>query len=508
MDTPVQPARLPTNSLRDRLAMASLFAVALLARLPLMRTTMYGDEGHMFLAARDLGRDPDNIFWLTQPPEPFSPFFWYRPLTHLPLWPGAQFGFEEWRLNHLLITSLTPLIAYGILQTLQVRRWIAYPTALVFAVHPLYVTFGTLVFHDGLGTVAFGAALWARVAGRQVLSGFAFLAAVWVEELIIFGVAFLFFLDVVRGTRIGEASLWPLRLTKGQTSYLTALALGPVMLLYSLYLGGRFPGHDGPAGFPLLMDRVFLLLWLMPLLVLGLRWNRSREWALLGLFYPAWYMVYYLAGHAVQVWWMLLPGFLAALGAAVVIDTWCTRAARGSNASRRAAGVAAGLALLLMLQVVAPSDLAWKGRTTMPASGEAGMNLWETYAYQRSRDAELRGLLEHMGPGPYGELFLMDVGWFYLYHPFSSSARLVRFAYSDRVDTFAQDPRAIAYFVEQAEATIVWRTDRPLSLALLEVYEDCQAYENASYVVLRAQPCVGRGDQFDARVGRSWRLNG
>jgi hypothetical protein len=219
-------------------------------------------------------------------------------------------------------------------------------------------------------------------------------------------------------------------------------------------------------------------------------------------------MVYYLAGHAVQVWWMLLPGFLAALGAAVVIDTWCTRAARGSNASRRAAGVAAGLALLLMLQVVAPSDLAWKGRTTMPASGEAGMNLWETYAYQRSRDAELRGLLEHMGPGPYGELFLMDVGWFYLYHPFSSSARLVRFAYSDRVDTFAQDPRAIAYFVEQAEATIVWRTDRPLSLALLEVYEDCQAYENASYVVLRAQPCVGRGDQFDARVGRSWRLNG
>ncbi|HUR62283.1 MAG TPA: hypothetical protein VM286_07985 [Candidatus Thermoplasmatota archaeon] len=477
-----------------------LYVAAVLARLPIWHSALYGDEGHAFLAGRTFGGMISNIHYLDSADgATLGPLFWYRPLTHLPLAIGSHISFEAWRLNHLLLTSLAPSIMFGILRSLKVRRWLAVGAGIPFAFNPIFVTFGVVVFHDALGIVALGLALWAHVRGRFVLAAIGFVAAAWVEEVALFALPFLLFLDLSRSMRAKESSLWPLTLTRKQTAYVVALALSPAMLFLSILMGAPFPGHPDPSLFLTMVDHMLYLSWLLPLILLGLRWPRSREMAGLALVFPVFYVLYYATGHAVQIWWVLLPAFLSVLGAACALDTWIDHTARSSIKPRTARtwaprAVAAVLGALVLVQVVVPSSAAWKGEAVMPLSGDSEWNLAQAIAYQHTRDLALPAAVDHLDASQRQRLTLVDVDWFFVFTPFSQVASSVRYGFTGASTDLAEWSRAM----EWSTAMVVKKGDTPLNHAIQDTYHDCQVYENAEYVIVDTPHCPPRRAQLEA----------
>lgn len=483
----------------DVAVFVGLYVAAVLARLPIWHSAIYGDEGHAFLAGRTFGGQVLNIKYLDMPPgASLAQLFWYRPLTHLPLAIGSSISFYAWRLNHLLITSLAPSIAFGILRSLNVRRWLAAAAGLPFAFNPIFVTFGVIVFHDALGIVALGLALWAHVRGRYGLAAVGFVAAAWVEEVALFALPFLFLFDLWRTLRTKEASLWPLVLTRKQSAYLLAMAFSPAMLLLSLQMGEPLGGHAGPTGFLTMLDHMLYLTWLLPVILLGLRWRKSRELAGLALVFPAFYALYYVSGRAVQVWWVLLPAFLSVLGAACALDAWldhrASRPARNPGTAPFGVphAVAAVLGALVLVQILVPSTVAWKGETVMPLSGTAESNLVQTLHYQNGRGQALPQAIDHLTATQRQQLTLVDVDWFYVYTPFSQVAGFVHYGFTGTSTDVDEWGRALA----ASTALVVQKAETPLNHAIRDTYHDCQAYENPDYVIIDLPRCTPRIDQL------------
>lgn len=478
-----------------------LYVAAVAARLSIWQSPVYGDESYMFMTTRTLGGHFPNIHELAKPDSGshLEGWFWERPMTHWPLWVGSQFGFEGWRLNHLLITSLTPVFACLILRDFGVRRLIAYPAAAIFVSHPFFVSYGTLVFHDGLGVVFVAAAFWNRIRGCHVWAAALFLCAAWVAEVYMFGLLFLLLWDLTRGLRDKTTSLWPLRLTKDQTAYAIAMVLAPVMLLYGLKKGAMFPGHGGPSGFLIMTERLFMIAWFAPVLVVGLLSPRTRLISAFGLFFPVWYIFYYQSDLAVQIWWLLTPSFFATIGVAAVLDDWLSRTRKKDRPWRAAApvAVAVALALLVGVQLYAPSDSELKGRVTNPLTGHREWNLQQAIDYHEVRDQDLVNMLAQLTPKDRAAVFLVDLGWFYQFYPFSEHGETVRYGYSAYHDWFMQEVRPWPIVVENmTQVTIIWKNDSTMGQALRNVYGECQRYENASYVIIDGPNCKGRSDRF------------
>jgi len=147
------------------------------------------------------------------------------------------------------------------------------------------------------------------------------------------------------------------------------------------------------------------------------------------------------------------------------------------------------------VNVAVPSTVAWKARPTMPLSGHSEWNLQETYDYQHSRDSLLPDVIARLNASQLGTVFLVDVGWFFVYTPFSLIADTVRHAYTGFP---IADIGEWADTVDHSDVTIVYKSGTPVNKVVLDVYGDCAIFENAEYVTIDAPNCRGRSAQLKA----------
>lgn len=472
-----------------------VYTGAFLLRLVLWQTAQFGDEAHHYYVTRTFGApvanvdNPDRLDWL----------FWWRPLFSLLLLPGALLGFSAFRLLFILIASLLPLFALLILRDLRVRAWIAYAAAGIVALHPYFLLWGYRVFPDALMSVAFAGALWCHVRGRPLLAGLLALASVWIKEVAIYGVVFLFLAVTWQTLRNREFAVWPLRLTKSQTAFALAGILGPLPSTYAAFvLKGHAPGWS-QGGDPLaLVDRLFLLAWLLPLVLLGMAWKRTRFFALLALVFPAFYAGYRLAfDGGINVWYYLLPSFLALIAAAFALDEWWSRARAPRNRLRPgpARSATVFLALVLTIHIFFPLSFPAKGRITMPFTGLADAPIDQVIYDELHRGHDLPDVVDRLSDAHWKNVLLIDPEWFVVYYPFADEAAKHAGVVGRLFTGFDKDTAFYAVAVEQrATVTIIAKHPFPGNLALRTVYLDCLFHENPTYFVVDGMRCSGRAD--------------
>lgn len=473
----------------------------------------YGDEAAHYYVARHLGNGPEHVrsvnFDFPADKAPFlsnldtRPLFYQRPMFSLLLWPGAVVSFEAYRLLHIALTSLIPVAAILLLRQMETRTLLAAATGLLLAVNPLFVTWGTLVFPDSLMTLALAASVLAARRDRPITSAGLLLAAIWIKEVAIVAALFLLAHALLRGRRLGQTSLWPLRLDRLQTGYLVVVlvALGP--LLYSQFLGGLFPGWGRGGEIKSNIDRFFLQLWLLPVILAGLRWPRTRFLSGLALLYPAFFLAYrILLGRGLAIWHFPPMQFFAAAAATLVLDEWWTRArAKPSRALRFLPQfVALILAGLLAIQISVPETQAPRSRLTMPLSGLSNMSLPEALRYEKSRDHDLHEVLIRLQEQTNSGLFLVDVGWFYILHPISGLSATIYYGYTEVAEAGHQDPAFWSSHLERGETlALLFTLDVALNEAIRTVYADCRIYQNPSFELFNGSNCAGRADQLRAK---------
>lgn len=438
---------------------------------------------------------------------PISLFFWWRPLFRLLFTPAALVSFDAYRVAYILFVSLLAPLAFWLLRAHGARWYLAVGAAVAAALSPALVQWGAITFPDEAMMVAFVAGLWAARRDQHAWSAAAFTAAIWLKEIAVVGVAVLLVHDVILDLRSRASRIWPIQLSGRNTALAFAILLGLAPLFYYMFLGGARPGWT-PGGIGLeFYERVLPVLWLLPLLLLGLAWPRTRPLSLLALAYPAFFLYYaYGLDGGVEAWYLALPNYLGLVAAALVLDEWSHRWT--PNDYRRAwaprlTGVA--VTALILLQIFAPASADLKSSVTAPISGQATWSLSETMGFEQRRNAHLEDLVDHLEPPDLGTVLLVDLGWFFIFYPFADRADQVRFAYTDWWPKSRSDVQRWGTVVEaDANATILglYPPIRPLNEAIRNVYADCTAYTNAEYVVLRGQSCNGRLDQLVSEYER------
>jgi hypothetical protein len=475
-----------------------LYVAALAARLPFLGTRPYGDEAHHYYIARHLGQGPDNIYrmldneWL----------FWWRPLFSLALSPGAQAGFMGFRFGYmLLVAALAPLLWWW-LRGRGVSQRASVVAGLLVAFHPFIVTWGVRAFPDELMAVGFvaGLALWER--GRHAAGAVAFLAAAWVKEVAIVGIAVLFAEELLTGLRRDGREV-TVRLGARHAFLAVVLALAYVPHLYAEHIGGRPPGWSRGGDVAGILDGAFTTVWFVPLVVAALWLRPSRRSALLALTYLAFFAAYtaVLGGRAEQ-WYYVLP---TVLGLAAVVAFVDALARDVRPALRRAARPVAAVALaILAAQVLLPSTVAAKHEVLHPGiEGMVEPNVLEAMRDEHLRDQDLWTAMAQMHGEDWENVFLVDVAWFFAIYPISERATYVATAYTE-----GSSPNLVwAGAIEAvANTTIMHRNLSPLSLAIGDVYADCITDASAQYVLLRGQDCAGRFEElkvaYEAHVQR------
>lgn len=465
---------------------ALLFAAAAALRLWLVGSPLYGDEAAHYHIARHLGAAPANVHHADLLP---SHLFPARPAFFLLLSPGAQFGFTGFRIEAALLSSLLPVLAWALLRQMGARPAVAASAGAVVALHPWMAVWGTRGFPDSLMAVFLLAGLLAHARGRPLAAGLLLALAAWTKETGIVPLAAVGLWSLAAAVRRGEAGLWPLRLDRTCTAYLAAGILAAAPLAASvLLLGARAPGWaTTPMGWADL-DHAFLSAWLLPPLLAGLAWRRTRPWSALGLAFPAFYLAYSLGlGRGLSIWYYVASAALAAVAAFLALD-------EGVRRLRPAAGrwVPAGAAALLLVPLAVPgAAAAWMAA---PAAGTPSTGYADLGPLAGAPDP-VRGAAAFVAGAP--NVFVVDVGWFYVLFPFSGSAGQLGYAYSE----FHSNLTAWADAIEEvADWTVVEKHDIPLNRAIRAVYRDCVRHEDAQYAILAGKECADRGAQLEAAL--------
>jgi len=479
-----------------------VYLVGLSARLPAWHGTLFGDEAWHFYGARHLGRAAANVHpMLRDDVAPLAHLVWWRPLFELSLAPAAWISFDAWRLAHILVTATLPLFAWLILRDLGVRRVYAYAAAAVVAFEGLFVSWSAIVFPDSLLTTAFAAGLWSMVRRRPRATGAFFLAAMWVKESALVGVVAVVGLMFVANVRKGRP-LCPLVLDPMERAGAWPAGLGLLPLLFYLSQGGAPPGwtHGGDTRFA--MDHLTLVLPFAVFIVLGIKWPRTRRFALLALAYPAFYLfIAAVLGRQIETWYLVLPSFLSVVAVALVLDEWHSRARPSQAVGRR---VVVGLVgALLLMQVAVPITAAWKGPPAHPITGLPDPSYLDAVRFVNARDRTVPDAFEAVRQRDHGTVFLVDLGWFFTLYPFAEMASTVRTGYSEWYDGSEASADDWAHLVESfAASTLVHKETRPVNEALRSVYADCIVYENPDYVVIDGRGCTGRATDLHERLSR------
>ncbi|MEK6975988.1 MAG: hypothetical protein AABY18_06570 [Candidatus Thermoplasmatota archaeon] len=475
-------------------APASLYLVAVAARLSLAWTRPFGDEAHHYYIARHFGHGPTNVLgmldneWL----------FWWRPLFSLLLSPGAQFGFTGFRVGYVLLAAVLAPALWSWLRGRGVSPVASATAGGLAALHPFLVVWGVRAFPDGLMVAVFvaGLAVWER--GRVLAGAALLLAATWVKEVALVGVAVILVEELLPDVHRDRWDL-QVRLRPRHVALLAVLALSYVPHLYAESIGGRSPGWSRDGSLAAVVDGAFTTIWFVPLVAVGLLFRQSRRPAILALAYLAFFGGYAVAfGGRAEQWYFVMPTVLGIAAAVAAID-----AARVSArpALRRLARPAAAVAVaILAAQVLLPAATAGKQEALHPTVDVFELSYLETVRAERGRDQDLWTALDQLRGDDLHNVFLVDVAWFFAIWPVSERADLVATAYT--VGS-APDGVWVAAIEEVANTTFLRVEGTPLNLAIRDVYEDCITVASREYVILRGQGCQGRGAQlhaaFDAR---------
>jgi hypothetical protein len=486
----------------------ALYAVALAARLPLLRMPIYGDEAVLYYLSRHPLQDALNIHPLDLPDVyRLGFFFWWRPGFRLLLVPGALVSFQAYRLLHLAITALLPVLTLLLLRALGVRRWIAAAAGLGVAVYPTFVHWGVIVFPDSTMVVAFTAGLLAWTRRRFAWAAAAFTAAIWLKEVAVVGVAFLGVWAAAEALRERRWRWWPPRPDAATAACLSAIVLGILPLLYYMGQGGAQPGWTRGGNGRDLPDYLWPSIWLAGFALAGLCWRRTRLLAALSFVYPAFYLWYaWRLDRGVELWYIVEPVFLGLLASVLVVDELWARSARSARRWPRAMAVGASVLVfgVVALQVLAPAAWTVKGELLAPIGHRTEASLQEVYVRDYGFDP-LADLMAHLSPGDLRTAFLVDFGWFYIAYPFGEKAQTVRFAFTGyEFNTVHEIARWTTLVETGSNVTIVHTpaTINPLNQALRTAYGDCATYTNVHYMVIHAAPCPGRTDRVVAEYER------
>lgn len=452
------------------IALATLYLASLAVRLLALTSPPHGDEALHFIVARDLGRTPANVLAVDiEGVTELAPFLWQRPLFSLVYAPFAQLGFPAYRLGHILVSGLLPVLAAGLLRDRGVDPVLTWGGAGVLVGYPLYVEWGVRVFPDGPMAVLFLAALWMLTRKRHAVAVGLLVASVWVKEVAIVGAVPVIVWMIVEARR--DPSRDPVWSRPAGGAALiggfTAAAMAPLAIA-TLVLPGRFPGWAEPI---LLLDHVdglFLTAAAIPVLLLGLRWRRSRLLAGLALWHGAFYMAYRVVlGRGLSVWYRILPGALSLVGTAIAVDTWWRRPGSDRRLPAVAVGVVAGI---LVIQAVAP----------IPQYGSTAERIGEMHD---GRDVDV--LVARLDATERQDLLLVDVGWYYVYWPFSDIAGRVRHAETANLE----EPGSLDPEVRNASATVVHPEDSPSNREFRDRWRDCVAWRTDDYLVIHGRDC-------------------
>lgn len=484
---------------------AALYAIALALRLTAWRSPIDGDEAWHFYAARHLFSSPDNVIGFPgdRVLDVGSLFLW-RPLFEAGLAPAAFISFDAWRLACIALTALTPCLAAATLLRLKSQPILAYGAGVALLVLPIFFRWGTVVFPDGPLTVAVAAALWARAGGHVRLSAALHLAAMWTKESAAVAVGYFLVVDLVASLRDGSSRVWPPRIARAPFYGMVVGVLGVLPLAAYALQGGRPPGwnhlNDGFAP----LDRLVVFLPLLPVLVAGLAWPRTRVVAGLALAYPAFYLTLTLfADRHIELWYLVLPSYVAVMAVAYVLDEARLAAKRVAwkGARRGVAVVAVGLALLVVAHAVLPQSTPGKGALTHPITGESDRSLVEEIRWTNMRGQNDEDLFAAVTGRHDPVVALVDVDWFYALYPFAETSGVVRQAYTASFEGGAHDAASWAALVEErANLTVVGPVDAgPLNAALRAVYHDCLVFENPSYLAFEGARCPGRAAALEDR---------
>ncbi|MEK6985001.1 MAG: hypothetical protein AABX89_01290 [Candidatus Thermoplasmatota archaeon] len=464
----------------------ALYAVALAIRLWVAGGQPYGDEAAHYYVARHLGAGPTNVF----PPQEMEFLFWQRPFFSLLLWPGAQFGFEAYRLQGHLVSALLPVLVALLVRSGGGRVGWSIATGLVAAAWPPVVLWSVRVFPDPLLAALVLLGLLAWRSGRIGTAAALFLAATWVKEVGYLVPFALFATGLVAALRTREASLWPLRLNRPLTALAASLVLGPLPLLYDLaILGGPAPGWSTSPLNISHLDGLFFSVWLIPLLGLGLRWPTTRNLSAVALLYPGFYILYSMTGRGIEAWYMVLPSLLVLAAASLTLHEASTRVRPALRA------VPAALVAVALLVAFLPSGTALRDLATPASPEQASLS---ELADGLARDTRLTEALDAIPEPQTVGIFSVDMPWFYVAYPLTE-----RFAFLGvGLTVFGTLPEWRAAF-DDADWTVVAKNDAELNRAIRAGYADCLRHDNPDFAVFETDACP-RG--FDAVEGEMARL--
>ena len=477
---------------RTRATAGALYLAALLPRLALAWTKPFGDEAHHYYVARHFGDGPFNVQTMGGPPDNHW-LFWWRPLFSLLLSPGAQFGFTGFRLGYVLLVALLAPATWWWLRGRGVRNGASVAAGAAVALHPFLVVWGVRAFPDELMATAFvlGLAAWER--GRRLAGAALLLAATWVKEVALVGVAVVLAQELLAGVRRDGGDL-SVRVGWRHALLALVLALSYVPHLYAEHIGGRAPGWSR-GGEPWdVVDGAFTTVWLVPIVAAGLLWAPSRRPALLALTYLAFFAGYTLVLHGrAEQWYYVLPTVLAFATVAAVADAVALHPLKDLRKLGRP--LVAVLVAILAAQVLLPAATPGKSEALHPGVPVRELSYAETVRAERARDRDLWTAIGQLTPEDRQAVLLVDVAWFFAIWPMSEEAGTVATAY-----TLGSVPDQVwAGAIEQvANATLLHRELTPLSLAIGDVYGDCITDATREYAILRGQDCPGRLEQLKA----------
>lgn len=480
---------------------AVLYAVAAAVRLAFAKTRAYGDEAHHYYIARHFGDGPHNILnmadnqWL----------FWWRPLFSLLLSPGAQFGFDGFRVGYMLMAAGIAPVVWWWLRGRGVSQGASVAAGVVAALHPFLLLWGVRAFPDGLMAVWYvlGLALWER--GRRVAGAATLLAACWTKEVALVGIGVLLAEELLSTLRRSGPYEMQLRVGPRHALLMAVLALAYVPHWYAESLGGRPPGWSRGGDLAVVLDGAFTTAWFIPFVLAGLAWRPARRPALHALAYLGFYAFYQVAlGGAAESWYFVLPTVLAVAAMAALFDGIVARSrepAAVTGARRSTPWIALTLVIVVLgAQMLVPADVPAKQDVLHRGADVVEPSYREMVRTEFERDQDLWTVLAHVHGEDRRGALLVDVAWFFAIWPVSEEVDLLHSAYTPG----ARADFAWAGAIEDAaNITLLRRQPTPLNKAVREVYADCIDVETPEYVLIRGQGCKGRLDALVAADERN-----
>ncbi len=476
---------------RRLLVPAILFLTAMALRAPLVDEPPTTWEPLHYTIAHDLGQeDPRVTSFFEWGTVDFGPLFWNNLGFYLVTAGPAQISFEATRILMVLVSSAIAPIGYWTLRAHGVRSVYAVAAGLLLATHHTMSVWGSTISPTTTATTWLACALLFDARGRPRPAA-AFLAlALLSDRLVIVPAIALVVQALVNARALAGGRGWPDRLDERASLYLTAFVAGAVPLSFA---GARVFSLSG-LWTPTQIIGTAVLAWpLLPLILLGLAWTRTRWSSALAASQIAFLV---LARHVFErsagEGQFQAAAMLSVLAAAVAIDEADVRLSASRPVFAAATWRAGALALLILAGAttfgVLPPDL--------PLATSAGPgDREEALQWVRAQGTDLADAGRAAADPSFTRLVVADVPWWHVYYPF-----LPRPGFEHMATGLSDLPVDInlwnASIEREGTVLVLGPSGSPLNAALRATYADCSIHKNPSYEIFDGGRCIGRGERL------------